>query len=338
LTIFKNQSLRTMTTRILIAAIALSTLNPQLSTCFAQGSLTPPGTPAPTMKTLAQIEARTPISSAPFTLSASGSYYLTTNLTVSSGNAITITANNVTLDLNGFTIRSTAVAAAGTAILLSGGSASIAIYHGHISSGVTNTAAGVFGGGGFANGIYYSGNAPDNVRVKDVSVAGVLNYGIHLHTGNSTTVEFCTVAVAGFDGIEANNVSDSTARNCGSFGINAVTANNCSGDSVGNTGINATTANNCSGTSSGSGTGLYANNAINCYGTSSGSGYGLNATTANNCVGQSSSGYGVFVTIANNCYGSSSSGTGLYAFIASVCHGSTTSGTALSATHNVNSF
>jgi hypothetical protein len=42
---------------------------------LAQGSLTPPpGAPAPTMKTLDQIEARTPISSAPFTISAPGSY------------------------------------------------------------------------------------------------------------------------------------------------------------------------------------------------------------------------------------------------------------------------
>jgi len=46
-----------------------------LATLFAQGPLTPPGAPAPTMKTLAQIETRTPISSAPFTISQSGSYY-----------------------------------------------------------------------------------------------------------------------------------------------------------------------------------------------------------------------------------------------------------------------
>ena len=43
-----------------LAALALlSTLNSQLSTCLAQGSLTPPGAPAPTMKSLAQIEPRT---------------------------------------------------------------------------------------------------------------------------------------------------------------------------------------------------------------------------------------------------------------------------------------
>jgi len=45
-----------------------------LPRAFAQGSLTPPGAPAPTMKSLDQIEPRTPISSLPFTISSSGSY------------------------------------------------------------------------------------------------------------------------------------------------------------------------------------------------------------------------------------------------------------------------
>src|SRR5450631_969089 len=84
-----------------------------LPSAFPQGNLTPPGAPAPTMKTLDQIEARTPISSAPFTISTPGSYYLTANLPVTTGNAIVISANNVTLDLNGFTISSTASPAGG---------------------------------------------------------------------------------------------------------------------------------------------------------------------------------------------------------------------------------
>ncbi len=57
------------------------------------------------MKSLGQIEPRTPISSAPFTINQSGSYYLTTNvLGVAGTNGITINADNVTVDLHGFAL------------------------------------------------------------------------------------------------------------------------------------------------------------------------------------------------------------------------------------------
>jgi len=72
---------------------------------IAQGNLTPPGAPVPMMKTLQQIEPRTPISSLPLVITNSGSYYLTGNLTGISGtNGVTVRANNVTIDLNGFTL------------------------------------------------------------------------------------------------------------------------------------------------------------------------------------------------------------------------------------------
>ena len=72
---------------------------------FAQGALTPLGAPSPTMKSLDQIEARTIISALPYTITASGSYYLTGNLTATgSGAGITVSADNVTIDLNGFAL------------------------------------------------------------------------------------------------------------------------------------------------------------------------------------------------------------------------------------------
>ena len=110
-----------------------------LSLAFSQGSLTPPAAPAPTMKTLDQMEPRTPIKQAslPFTINASGSYYVTENLSVASGNAITINANGVTLDLTGFTITSTSATAAGSAVLLNSGLHDVSILNGHIVGGVT---------------------------------------------------------------------------------------------------------------------------------------------------------------------------------------------------------
>ena len=345
------------------ALALLSTLDSPFSTCFAQGSLTPPGAPAPTMKSLDQIEPRTPISSAPFTISVPGSYYLTTNVTVSSGDAITISANNVTLDLNGFTIASTAATASGdSGILLSGSRTNIAICYGNISSGVTNN-AGVYSGSGFVSGVFSPGCF--NVRVTGVSVSGCQYDGIYIgyNSYNSTIVESCVVNTAGAYGIVAQSVSKSTAVDCGNIAIVATTANDCSGAVYGTgSGVYATTANNCYGYCLGSGTGVSANAANNCYAYST-TGIGLSATQAQNCYGVSYgnnstglqadtalncegfcggigvSGIGLAATYtATGCVGRCTSGIGLAAFIANVCHGEGGPMANFSVTHNVNSF
>jgi hypothetical protein len=310
------------TQRLLIASFALaalSTLNPQLSTCLAQGSLTPPGAPAPTMITLSQIEPRTPISSAPFTITNPGSYYLTTNLTVSSGNGIIIAASGVTLDLSGFTISSTDPANSGAGITTFGAHTNIAIYNGHISGGVTNQ-AGTYSGSGFGTGI--DAGSSSNVRVSGVSVSGCLFNGINL-SGDSSVVQSCVVDTVGGYGIEANSVSDSTAFNCGGYAIYASVANNCDGESTSGSGpgVYAVSASNCRGYNL-NGDGVDANSALNCVGVSSSSGAGISAGTAENCNGSSYSGTGVYATSAQNCYGSSSvSGSGVYATSAINCYG-----------------
>jgi hypothetical protein len=299
---------------------SLFALNFQLSTAFAQGTLTPPGAPAPTMKTLDQIQPRTPIAAVPYTITQSGSYYLTTNLTVTSGNAITITANQVTLDLNGFTISSTEISPAGTGILLASApfSSDVTIGHGHITGSVTNIGD-VYSGHGFASGISYTGILPNNIRVTDVSVSGCLTNGIFLAAG-STTVESCTVQTVGNIGINAGVVYHSTALGCGLFGLLANTISDSHGESFGSgSGVYAyDCVNNSYGYSTGS-SGVYAANASNCYGYSN-IGAGVTATIANNCYGYSASGYGLYVSgSAIGCFGQSTSGVGIFAHIANSC-------------------
>jgi hypothetical protein len=312
----------------LAALLLLSTILYQPSTLHAQGSLTPPGAPAPTMKSLDQIEARTAITNTAslVTISQPGSYYLTRNLTVSTGDGIDITTNNVTLDLNGFTISSTAASATGTGISLNGALSDITIVNGHIHSGVTNNGSGVYSGSGFGYGIYNSGGAPVNVLVSRISVSGCLYDGIYLNTGNSTVVESCTVRTMGTYGIFAITVKSSSAMDCGSTAIQGVQASDCYGQSSGGYGISATTELNCYGSSSGNSPGLSASAALNCCGSCSGNSPGLSASTAQNCYGLSSGGTGLSANYALNCYGSNtgptSSGTGLYASIAQNCCGS----------------
>jgi len=107
---------------------------------LAQGSLTPPGAPAPTMKSLDQVEARTIVNATNtpgdasnlFVISQPGSYYLTGNITgVATKHGIRINASGVTLDLNDFALSGFLTSFAG--IFCASGVTRVAIVNGTIT-------------------------------------------------------------------------------------------------------------------------------------------------------------------------------------------------------------
>ena len=154
-----------MKTFLRIGALMCAFLFASTISTFAQGSLTPPGAPAPTMKTLDQIEARTPIpgGTAPFTISQPGSYYLTGNLSISSStNGITVTASNVTIDLNGFDLAGSGTSGAG--VYINGGVSNVTIRNGTIRN---------WGAQGI-NGLGNSKVRAENLRVFSNSANGIL--------------------------------------------------------------------------------------------------------------------------------------------------------------------
>src|SRR6476619_3575825 len=156
---------------------------------FSQGSLTPPGAPGPTFKTLQQVEPRTDLQATPappgvdttngayhFIINQPGSYYLSANLAVTKANGIQINAEGVTLDMNGFQI-SRASGSGGNGIEIAAISNRAAVRDGSIR--------------GFAQGIqssfgasYARGCAFRDLAVRNCTSAGIV-------AGDGAIVESC---------------------------------------------------------------------------------------------------------------------------------------------------
>jgi parallel beta-helix repeat protein len=203
-----------------LALLLLSTLQLQPSV-FAQGSLTPASAPAPMMKTLDQIEARTPIDAAhtpgdasnQFIISAPGSYYLTGNITgVSGKNGIWINADNVTLNLNGFAL----IGTLGTLNGITGPIFTIPVSHRNLRV-YNGTVDFWYGSGIDCQGA--SNSQFDHLRVSQNNGYGLIcgdgsvlsscsaeaNGFQGLATGNRSSLTGCTSADNGFDGIDTGN-------------------------------------------------------------------------------------------------------------------------------------
>jgi hypothetical protein len=174
-------------------ALALAFVICHSSFVTAQGPLTPPGGPAPLMKTLDQVEPRIPIATnttpgdggAQFVITNAGSYYLTENISgVGGKDGISIRSDNVTLDLNGFAMVGLNGGFSGSAIIVPGAFKNLCVRNGTIQ------------GWGSTALLFFNAKASRLERLQ-VSDSG----GSGIYAGNDFTVSDCTSVSNGVYGI-----------------------------------------------------------------------------------------------------------------------------------------
>ena len=298
-------------------------------TGFGQGALNPPSGPAPTMRTLDQVEPRTPIDETrtpgdanhQHIISAPGSYYLTGNLAVGRPNGIRVTVEGVTVDLNGFEVsRGSGTGGIGVQATAN----RFTLKNGSIS--------------GFAIGVSSNGSGGE---FRDVKVANCSSDG--LRAGQNSRLEGCSVTNIDGTGIAAGD--GSTLINCGaSSGTgnadaairagDGTTLINCAAlNNAANAGIlagNGATLTNCSARgntsnqahSAGISTGLYANvtgctatSNTNTNGTPTGlTGQGISVAEGSlvkDCAASFNKGDGIYVENASTVVGNICSANGL---------------------------
>jgi hypothetical protein len=313
-----------------------------LPSAFPQGNLTPPGAPAPTMKTLDQVEPRIPIDAthtpgdgtSAFVITQPGSYYLTGNINVTTPSGIDVEAAGVTIDLSGFEIARTGTGGSG---IFCGVSA----HHCAIKNGSIR---------GFLNGVNAQSNAGtvSQIAVSACSSAGFFmtgenwqivgcishdNTGLGLSAGigsvirdvvaksngglhgisagaNSTLVNCEASHQTGNDAIAAANGSSLT--NCVAYSNSVTSAISVDGSALTNCAASLNTGTN--GIRAGAGSSL-----TNCVASSNTVTHGINATEASliSCSAKSNNGGTVlcdgitaFGSTLHNCAASSNTGSG----------------------------
>jgi hypothetical protein len=213
-----------------LSCIRITTILSALAaaTIASAGSLTPPGTPAPTMKPLNEIEPRTAIQSLPsqnealHVITAPGSYYLTGNITAAEGlSGILVSASGVRIDLNGFSI---------------------------IGPGRTGTAVGSFSGILIPTGF-------SRITIRNGQISNFPAAGVSVFTGSSiVSISDLVIADCGTAGIAAGSATDVTIRRVQATGIYS---SNSSNKSIFAVGANSLVDSVLASGGAGSNTGLY---------------------------------------------------------------------------------
>jgi parallel beta-helix repeat protein len=143
---------------------------------------------------------QTPITSVPYTITASGAYIFAHDLTYSAANgvAITVTTNNVIIDLNGHILR-TFVSNSGARGIEADNRANVQVRNGAIAG----FSIGVLGWGANPN----FGHLVDGVRFWNNS------YGVYFYESRCCVVQNCQITGPGLAGVYFNSGTGNRAAN-----------------------------------------------------------------------------------------------------------------------------
>jgi parallel beta-helix repeat protein len=200
------------------------------------GDLTPPGAPAPTMKTLDQVEPRIPIgplttpgdADSVYRITQPGSYYLTGNVSVTFGKrGIEIAGDDITIDLQGFAVRGIQQ---GTLEGIAAVITTTPRRNVSVGNGVVTTV------GGTGVDLY----AAESAIIHDMRIDNTGGDGVV--AGFAGVIERVTVAECAGDGFNASSgtvLRDCHARRNGIHGfVGLMTASGCSATENGAAGFN----------------------------------------------------------------------------------------------------
>lgn len=224
---------RTALTCTTIASLTILASAAMIASRVVAGPLDPPvGAVSPTYKTLSEVEPRIAINSTntpgganeTYLISQPGSYYLTGNITMTSGkHAIAVSSADVSIDLNGYTI--TGVSGASYGVVGYSGVGRIMVRNGSFRSGPYLSIS--IGADSLVENVMVNqvSTLVDAIKVGDRSVVRncrVSTAGVAVYVGNQCVVEGLTAT--GVDsGVNALDKVDVVVRDCSmtsaSYGI-----------------------------------------------------------------------------------------------------------------------
>jgi hypothetical protein len=224
--------------------IAVSVFQLFSFSAFPQGSLTPPGPPGPTMKSLDQIDAHVQqvntavvgltasaekrnLIPAPVIITAPGSYLLTSSVAVPAGyNGIEILVSDVTIDLNGFSIIGQGASATLAGVQVDGTQKNICVTNGTITGFHGAGISGDISSSRFDRLIIDGNGGPgisitDNNEVRDCVITHNGGGGILMGSGCRVVQSIVSANIGrGIHGVDQSTVESCTvAGNVPSIGV-----------------------------------------------------------------------------------------------------------------------